>query len=138
MSTASATSATMSSTDSKSSSSNSSSSISPLAIPFGTLPLGSFLETFEAGPVEPFFAWVFLAEALALPDLAAGAAFEVLDAGFTLLEAALVLLAAFAAGLVVFDDFVVADLVSAFLDFGALFAPAVRVAFFGAAGAFAT
>jgi hypothetical protein len=101
--------------------------------------LGSFLETFAAGPVEPFFALLFLEAALVFTALAAGFDFDSFAAGLEALAADFGLAEVLETGLTVFTDFAeAAFLTTAVLDLDALLAPATRVAFFGAAGAFAT
>jgi hypothetical protein len=109
------------------------------------LPFGSFLETLEAGPVEPFEVLVFFETALALADFEAGVAFADLPAAFTAglvaFAAAFVFGAGLTAlvGLAVFETgLAVLTAAAAFLVLGSLFEPAERASFFGAAGAFAT
>jgi hypothetical protein len=129
-----------------SSSSNSSSSIAPFRPALPSFPFGSFLETLEAGPVEPFEVLVFFETALAFADFDAGVALadftEPFAAGFTAFAVALVFadgLAAALVGLEVFEtDLEVFTAATAFLVLGSLFEPAGRASFFGAAEAFAT
>jgi hypothetical protein len=103
-----------------------------LAKDLPALPLGSFLETLAAGPFEPCLALVFFEAAADFTPFAAGFDFDVLGAGFVFATALLT-------GFDVFTDLVEDGfLVSVALDLDALLAPASRVAFFGAAGAFAT
>lgn len=118
----------------------------PLSPDLPSLPLGSFLEIFEAGPVEPFDDLLFFETALALEDFEAGVALLALPDVFATALVALAGVLDFGAGLalalVSFGLFAVdLEVLTAVTDFfvlGSLLEPAVRAAFFGAAGAFAT
>jgi hypothetical protein len=84
-------------------------------------------------------AFVFLEAALVFSAFAAGFAFATFAAGFEVLAAGFALPAVLEAGFEALTDLEEFDfLASTVLDFDALLARASRVAFFGAAGAFAT